>query len=126
MPEPRTITRRAAVGALRATALGARDQAGKRNLRRASGLRVLISDPDPRGRVPLTLATSHDGHVSTHPAIIDDAPGGPRMPGHDKGSGSTYPHAIERDGCVSVIDSRHRADLVLRRFSIAGLERLAA
>lgn len=96
------------------------------NLRLASGLCLLISNPNPRGRVPLTLATSNDGHVYTHLAVIDNEPGGPRIPGHDKGPGYTYPHAIEHDGSVYVIYSRHRDDIVLRRFSSAGLERLPA
>ena len=97
------------------------------NLRLRNGLCVLVSNANTQGphrRVPLTLATSRDGIVYDRIAVVEGAPGGPRMPGFDKGPGYTYPHAIEHGDHVYVIYSYHRDDIVVRRFSAAQLEKM--
>ncbi|MEP7361639.1 MAG: exo-alpha-sialidase [Acidobacteriota bacterium] len=96
------------------------------NLRLSNGLYVLVSNPSPNSRVPLTVGTSRDGATYDRIAIVDDTPGGPRIPGVDKGPGYTYPHAIEHGGYLYVIYSRHRDDIVVRRVKIGDLAKLPA
>ncbi|MBL8229212.1 MAG: exo-alpha-sialidase [Bryobacterales bacterium] len=91
------------------------------NLRLSNGIYVLISNSNPKGRVPLTIATSRDAKLYERLLIVEDAPGAPRIAGHDKGRGYTYPHAIERNGFLYVSYAKHRDDIVIRRIRIDAL-----
>lgn len=98
------------------------------NLRLTSGQYLLINNPNTKRRIPLTVAVSNDGVIYDRIAILEDADERPRIPGHDKGPGYTYPHALEKDGFVYFIYARHRDDIVVRRVKveeIAGLDACA-
>ena len=92
------------------------------NLRLSSGLYILVNNPNTKRRIPLTVAVSADGVVYDRIAILEDADEQPRIPGHDKGPGYTYPHAVERDGHVYFIHARHRDDIVVRRVAVKDIE----
>jgi hypothetical protein len=92
------------------------------NLHLSNGVYVLISNANPKGRVPLTLATSRDAVRYDRLMIVEDSPGGPRIPGHDKGRGYTYPHALEHEGKLLIIYSKHRDDIVIRTTPVSFFE----
>jgi len=96
------------------------------NLKLSTGRYVLVSNPNTKGRIPLSLATSRDGIVYDRLGIVEGAPGKPRIPGGDKGPGYTYPHAIEHGGFLYVVFSRHRDDIVIRRYSVQRIEEMRA
>jgi hypothetical protein len=91
------------------------------NLKLSNGVYVLISNANAKGRVPLTLAASRDGIVFTRIGVVEGSAGKPRIPGHDKGPGYTYPHAIEHGGSLYLVFAWHRDDIVIRRYDIAML-----
>lgn len=94
------------------------------NLRLSNGHYILLSNPSPKGRIPLTMAVSPDGVSYRRIGIVAGAPGKPRIAGHDKGPGYTYPHALEHNGAVYVVFSRHRDDIVVKRIPLAAIESL--
>ena len=79
---------------------------------------VLVNNPNPAGRIPLTIATSEDGLVYDRIAIIRDEPTSPRYPGGAKFSGYHYPHILEHDGYLYVIYAENKEDIVVSKFAV--------
>lgn len=88
------------------------------NLRLSTGEFALINNPNPKRRVPLSLAVSKDGEVYDRMGIVSDDDAPPRIPGHDKGAGHTYPHALEHEGHLYVISAKRRDDIVVKKIRL--------
>lgn len=91
-------------------------------LRLKDGRYVLISNPNPQGRDPLTMSFSRDGWVFGQPLAVRKGAPPRRLSGRAKGSGSVqYPHAMEHDGRLWVIYSTNKEDIEISSFQLKDL-----
>jgi hypothetical protein len=80
----------------------------------SSGVRVLVSNPNPEGRNPLCLSVSKDGLVFTGMAKLP-------IPG----TGTfQYPHIVEKDGFLWIVYSRNKADIEVIKVPLTAINEL--
>ncbi len=91
-------------------------------IRLSTGAYVLINNPNPTSRDPLSLALSPDGWQFSQPTPIrHDAPPR-RYAGRAKGSGSfQYPHALEHNGSLWIIYSTNKEDIEISEIPLSAL-----
>jgi predicted neuraminidase len=89
------------------------------------GRYVMVSNPNPAGRIPLCLAISDDGLVFRGLAVLLGEPTQPRYKGHAKSAGYQYPHLLDNGRNLYVIYAQNKEDIVVLRLPYAELDRVA-
>lgn len=91
-------------------------------LQLADGRFVFASNPNPLGRVPLTLSVSNDGVVFRQMFVVEDTPtDGAKYPGKSKSRGYQYPNVIEHDGHVFVIYAENKENIRVAKIKVSDL-----
>jgi len=88
------------------------------------GRYVMVSNPNPNGRIPLCLAISHDGVVFRSLAVLRDEPTRPRYSGYAKVSGYQYPHVLDHNGKLYVIHAENKEDIAVLEVPHSELDRI--
>jgi hypothetical protein len=89
------------------------------------GRYVMVSNPNPAGRIPLCLAVSDDGWVFRQLAVLLDEPTAARYKGHAKAAGYQYPHMLDHAGNLFVIHAQNKEDIIVLKISHSELDRVA-
>ncbi|MBI4889773.1 MAG: exo-alpha-sialidase [Acidobacteria bacterium] len=88
----------------------------------STGAYVLINNPNPKARDPLSLALSPDGWQFSQPTPVRHGAPPRRYAGRAKGSGTfQYPHAIEHNGSLWIIYSTNKEDIEISEIPVSSL-----
>lgn len=80
-------------------------------LRLSNGLYVLLVNPNTKGRIPFSIATSKDGLLYDRIANVRAEPTKARWEGRAKGAGYHYMRGFEHDGQLYTIYSVNKEDV---------------